>query len=182
MSLSFSAGVSGTVVSAVRASTSGIAASASAAGIIVAVSAGIAAASAAVITTGGVSAVIATGISTVITARIRAGRSGIWFAAGAEAIGVGVWLGLDQFFLADAAYHFMRSVAIVHILLTFLTDVTAVSAVRADSAVVEMMLLDDRNVAADGAGPLVSGFACGRRFDFAEAGVAMLEEAVLTAP
>ena len=76
----------------------------------------------------------------------------------------------------------MRSVAIVHTAFVFLADVTTVPAIRADSAVVEVMLLDDRNVAADGAGPLVSGFACGRRFYFAEAGVAMLEEAVLKAP
>ena len=121
MSLSFSAGVSGAEI---------VSASVSAAGIIsaVAVSAGIAAASAAVITTGGVSAVIATGISTVITARIRAGRSGFRFAAGAEAIGVGVWLGLDQFFLANAAYHFMRAVAIVHISPVFFTNVIDVFA------------------------------------------------------
>ena len=177
MSLSFSAGVSAAVVSAVRASA-GIAASAAAAGII-----------STVVTTGGISAVIAAGISTIIPAariRVRGGvgrRCGlIYCAAGAEAIGVGVRFVFGQDFLTDAAYHVMRAVAIVHILLMFLADVTTVSAVRADSAVVEMMLLDDRNVAADGAGPLVSGFACGRRFDFAEAGVAMLEEAVLTAP
>ena len=36
-----------------------------------------------------------------------------------------------QDFLTDAAYHFMRAVAIVHILLMFLTDVTAVPADRA---------------------------------------------------
>ena len=91
MSLSFSAGVSAAVVSAVRASA-GIAASAAAAGII-----------STVVTTGGISAVIAAGISTVITARIRAGRRGFRFAAGTEAIGVGVRFVFGQDFLTDAA-------------------------------------------------------------------------------
>ena len=115
MSLSFSAGVSGTGI----VSASVPAASASAAGIISA---------SAVVTTGGISAVIAAGISTVIAARIQAGRRGFRFAAGTEAIGVGVCLGLDQFFLANAAYHFMRAVAIVHISPVFFTNVIDVFA------------------------------------------------------
>ena len=100
MSLSFSAGA---VASAVRAAA-GIAASAAAAGII-----------STVVTTGGISAVIAAGISTVIAARILAGRRGFRFAAGAEAVGVGVRLIFGQDFLADAAYYVMCTLSLIHI-------------------------------------------------------------------
>ena len=54
--------------------------------------------------------------------------------------------------------------------------------VCADAAFIKVMFFDAGHCITAGAGPLVTGFIQGRRLDLAEAGVAMLEEAVLTAP